>query len=372
MNIFRKKLPDQEWLRLVDPLLKRQSYLVDNFESFGSARADSQRQPDAEDLAEAFFQLYVQTRQLSDELGKVGRPAGKAAQEAHKAFQQALKQWRSATEQGRKYSSAIAGGLGERAFSGGLPGRLSGSALVFQQTLFNELLTSAKAKLDYAGALIDSVGENIVSQTPPSRIVAESRYGKKLLDGIEGLSVMMDSSFRGWDPPYAPLHGEPEFDDLERHEIAEATAAKQRAWADHISKMPPNDADKANWLLVKTTGISDGLLKVASNRCREVGDYQAALRTWLKWYTNRSQRDGWASDPDAWILLTEIYTGLRDAQKAMQILIVAVTMVAAELDELDESMSDPLILDLFQQRLPHLQELSTAVRELMANTPSHL
>ena len=236
--------------------------------------------------------MYSQTRHVSDDLRKMRRPTSTSAQQAHKAFQQALKQWKDATEQGREYSSAIAGGLGERASARGLAGRLSMSAVVFHETLFSELMESAKESLEHAGQLIDSIIGDIVSQTAPSRIVAETRYGKELLDGIEELAVLMDSSFPGWELPYAPLNGEPGYDDYERTEIAEATAVRHRQWADHMSNMAPEARNTAHWILVETTGVSDGLLKVASSRCREEGDYPAALQTWLKWYTNRSRREG--------------------------------------------------------------------------------
>ena len=196
MNIFRKKLPDREWIEIVDPLLNHQTWLVANFDRLVRARADSQQQPDHAAFAGAFFQLYSQTRDVSDALRKMRRPTSTSAQQAHKAFQHALKQWKDATEQGRKYASAIAGGLGERASAEGLAGRVSMSAVVFHETLFSELMESAKESLERAGQLIESITGDIFLQTAPSRIVAETRYGKELLDGVEGLAVLIDSTFQ--------------------------------------------------------------------------------------------------------------------------------------------------------------------------------
>ena len=172
---------------------------------------------------------------------------------------------------------------------------------------------------------------------------------------------MLDLDFTGWDPPYTPLTGEQEYDDLERSAITTATEIKRTQWGDHIAKMDHKDGDLAYRILVEMNGISDGLLKVASSLCREEADYRGALRTWLKWYTNRSRREGWGLDPDAWILLTEIYTGLKDDQKARQMLVYAVTMVAAELDE---APSDLVNSRLLQDRSHQLHQLYMKVKNL--------
>ena len=367
MNIFRKKLPDREWIEIVYPLLNHQNELVANFERLARARANSQQRPDSEVFAEAFFQLYSHTKYTSDALRKMRRPTSTSAQQAHKVFQQALKQWKDATEQGRKYASAIAGGLGERASAGGLAGRASMSAVVFHETLFYELMERAKESLERAGQLIESITGDIVSQTAPSSIVAGMRYGKELLNGVEELADLIDSSFPNMELPYAPLNEEPEYDDYERTEIAEATAVRQHQYADQMCNMNPESRNTAHWIWVETTGISDGLLKVASSRCREERDYAAALHTWLKWYTNRSQREGWGINPDAWILLTEIYAGLGEGQKAIQTLFFALTLVATELGG---SSSDLVRSHLLQERLLQLRQLATDVKALRGGTPT--
>lgn len=365
MNIFRKKLSDYEWLTSAQPFFEQQKRLVDEFEEAVHVRESLQEPNDAdrEVFAEAFFQLYTQTRENWNGVNKIGDPRSSSAKQAHKSLRKTLKLWKMATEEGRKHFRGIANGLVERASSGGILGRFSSAALVGQTTLFFETMKQAHESLDFTASLIESVENEILYQTLPSRAIRLTQYGKELLTGIEGLAELLDSGFTGWKPPYIPLAGKVEYDEEEEAEIAKAITVEQRDKGSLIDTLAPEHRPGAYQILVQSVGIAKGLLEISSIRCRKNSDYGGALHSWLKWYTNRSQRDGWGLEPEAWILLTEIYIGLKDAAKAKQTLVSATTLAAAELEEWPPETARSYVLP---KRLEQLDQLCRKVQTIDA------
>lgn len=365
MNIFRKKPSDYEWLTAAQPFFDQQQRLVDEFEEAVHVRESLQEPNDADRkaFAEAFFQLYTQTRENWNGVNKIGTPRNLPAKRAHKSLRKTLKLWKIATEEGRKHFRGIANGLVERASSGGTPGGFSNAALVSQATLFFETMKQAHESLDFTASLIESVENEILYQMLPSRTIGLTQYGKEILTGIEGLAELLDSGFMGWEPPYMPLAGKIEYDEEEEAEISKAITVEQRNWGSHIDTLAPKHRSKSYQILVQSVGIAKGLLEISSIRCRKSSDYGGALHSWLKWYTNRSRRDGWGLEPEAWILLTEIYIGLKDVAKAKQTLVSATIMAAAELEQCPLELARSYLLP---KRLEQLDQLCRKVQNLDA------
>ena len=323
MSIFRKKPTDYEWLLVAVSLLGLQKKLVDDFTGASSAQ----------DGAKALLQLHSQSGQHRKALSKIGTPASTSALEAHKSFQKALKSFEIAAKQGKRYSLNLAGGLLDRSLSGGITGRLSGSSLVFQHTLFFGLLESAQKELETAGELIDALERECMASTPPSKVIASTQLGRALVDGIDGLAQLLDSDFKDWEPPYAPLDEDLQFDADEQREIDKAMDVCKKEWAFHLDSLLPEYQDMAYQEWVVKPGAANGLLNATSIHCYENCDYPIALSTWLKWFTHRSHSSGWGLQPEPWLLLTEIFVGLKDIAKAKQALRSTVLLVAQELEE---------------------------------------
>ena len=323
MSLFKKRPSDFEWLSVVIPLLGSQKKSVDDFTGALSA----------EDGAKALLQLHSQTRQLRKRLNKLGTPTSTSAKEAHKSFLKALKSFEMGAKQGERYSLNLAGGLLDRSLAGGVTGRLSGSSLVFQHTMFYGLLEKAHTAFEATGILIDDLERQYMASTPPSEVIASIQFGKALVDGIHGLAELLDSGFQDWEPPYEPLGGDLEFDADEQREIDKAMDACQQEWAYHLDSLLPEYQDTAYQEWVVKPGVANGSLIAASIHCHQNRNFSGALSTWLKWFTHRSRASGWGLHPEAWLLLTEIYIGLRDIPKARQVLRIATLMVVQELEE---------------------------------------
>ena len=335
MNMFRKKLLDYDWLTAVLPLLEKQKRLVDDFGDTLLAQGSDEIVPGVvvDASVEAFIELHKQTQRNQSEVTRIGPPIGSSAKQAHKSFRETLKLWKLATKTGRGYFRLIARGGFDRVSSGGVSGRLSGSAIVFQAGLFSETMKKAQESLEHTRQLIESLENELLAITPPSKVIAAIPFGKELLDGMEGITSIIDSGFAGWEPPYAPLQGLVEYDEDEQTEIDYATAAKQRENSHLVDRVAPEYGPEVYREFVTRDGVANGLLRATIIRCTEDRDYQGALSTWLKWFTHRGQYSGWGLDADAWVLLAEIYAESRDGAKAKQVLVSAVTMVAAELEE---------------------------------------
>ena len=259
----------------------------------------------------------------------------------------------------------IARGAFDKASSGGVSGRLSGSAIVFQAGLFSETMKKAQESLEHTRQLIESLENELLAITPPSKVIEAIPFGKELLDGMEGITSIIDSGFAGLEPPYAPLQGLVEYDEDEQTEIDYATAAKQRENNHLVDTVAHEYRPEVYREFVTRDGVANGLLKASIIRCREDRDYQGALSTWLKWFTHRGQYSGWSLDADAWVLLGEIYAGLRDGAKAKQVLVSAVTMVAAELENQVPYMDRELVRTyLLPTRLGELDPIRRRIQNL--------
>ena len=221
--------------------------------------------------------------------------------------------------------------------------------------------------MDSTGRLIEGVEKETLSQTPPSKVIAAIPFGKELLDRMEGAANYLDSGFAGWEPPYAPIVEEVQYDSDEQMEVDKAIGVKRDEYYHLVAEITEGLATenrlKLEESIIEMPGTADGLLKAASIRCRENGDYPGALSSWFKWFTHRSQGDGWGLNPDAWVLLTEIYIGLQDIPKAKQMLVFAFTMVATELEQ-----STPNIRGyLLSNRSEQLGQLCRKLRILVSN-----
>ena len=367
MNIFRKKLPDYEWLTAALPLFEKQKRLVDDFGGTLLAQGSDEIAPEAavETSVEAFVELDKQTQRNQTEVTKIGTPIGSSARQAYESFQKTLTLWKLAGKSGKGYSRMLASGIVDRTLSGGISGRLSGSAMVSQAILFSETMKKAQEGLEYTGRLIESLEKEIMATTPPSKVIAAIPFGKELLDGMEGVTTLLDSGFEGWEPPYAPLPGLVEYDEDEQTEIDKATSAKQDEHSHLMDTLAPEHRPEVYDVFIARDGVANGLMKASSIRFREDRDYHGALSTWLKWLTHRSQYPGWGLDPDAWMLLTEIYAGIQDIPKAKQMLASAVSMVAAELEESASYMDRGLVrAHQLPKRLEQLDPIRRRIHSL--------
>ena len=326
MTIFRKKLNDFEWLSAILPLLNVQKKLIEDFSSAMSAQSDS------ENAAETFLHLYTQTRQGRKELNKVGKPSSSLAKEADKSFRKTMKHFETATGLGRKYFHSLAGGLLERSLSEGITARFSSSSLVFQNSLFYGVLEEARKSLDISAGLIDNLEAETMATTVPSTVISQLRYGREIINRIEGIAEILDEGFQNWDPPYEPLDQQLEYENDEQTEINKARDVCQKTWAPHLDSLLPEYREAAYEEWVVKPGVAGGLIQAATIRCQHNGDHQGALNTWLKWFTHRSQSTGWGLNPEAWVLLTEIYTGLQDIPTAKQVFRFAVMLAAQDLE----------------------------------------
>ncbi len=369
MNIFRKRLSDYDWLTAVLPLFDEQKQLVDDFGSTLLAQGSDETSPEmaVQASVEAFVELHKQTKRQLNEVARIGTPKGSSAKQAHESFQETLKLWKLAMRNGREYSRILARGVTARTLSGGISGRLSSSAMVFQGTLFSETMKKAHESLEYTGQLIESLEKDLMSITLPSRVICGIPFGKELLDGMTGVTTLLDTEFEGWEPPpYTLLAEDIDYEDDEQAEIDKATAVHMNKWSDHMDRMAPEHKAELYEIWVARPGVETGLLEAASNRCLKNGDYQGALISWFKWITHRSRSSEQDPNPAAWVLLTEIYVGMLDIAKAKKALLFTIMLEATELENSASHMDRRLVrLHLLPKTLEQLDQLRRKVENLV-------
>ena len=105
MNIFRKKLPDYEWLTAALPVFEKQKRLVDDFGGTLLAQGSDEIVPEVAVDASvgAFVELHSGTQRNQSEVTRIGPPMGSSAKQAHKSLRETLKLWEFATTTGRGY-----------------------------------------------------------------------------------------------------------------------------------------------------------------------------------------------------------------------------------------------------------------------------
>lgn len=160
--------------------------------------------------------------------------------------------------------------------------------------------------------LIQSIIPTLPSANAMGSAIDES--AKKLAETTKNLDVPFT--------PLTPLTGQRTLTD------------KERWWCERElekSGLRKKDYPKNVWpTIVKAFGVQAGLYKAAESGCGE-GDYTGALESWLKWISifNETLPIEYV-DKFQWLLLVQIYTGLRRANDARKALAWATAAAHAE------------------------------------------
>ena len=148
MGFLSRSIPDQEWVKSAGPIFEA---AIDP----ATTLSEAIRQQDIERQAEAIGTITLRFPSLAESLQRTPAPTSAEARQAKKNLELGLKDYVTGAKQGYKLFVDLQKGLLGRLTAGGMAGRAATGRLVFQETLYHEIVKKAEGRLENARAFLE-------------------------------------------------------------------------------------------------------------------------------------------------------------------------------------------------------------------------
>ena len=147
MGFLGRSITDHEWASSARAIL-------DAAIEPATALSEAIEQEDIDRQVEAIGTITLRFPSLRDSLRSGGSPTSAEARQAKKSLELALQDYVDGAKQGYKLFVDLGEGLAGRATSGGFAGRAATSRIVFQKSMYEEIVKKAERRLEAARAFL--------------------------------------------------------------------------------------------------------------------------------------------------------------------------------------------------------------------------